>query len=254
MRPDGECFLDTCSTCATVRRGIGWLDADHGDLMACSILLQPEDEAAPAGITDRRCQLSIFDEIGYPQRFIGNEIVGCHKRVRRLSGEIFALPDDVEIAFCYLLSGLFAVLRVLLRPRKATMQAFEAFLRLPQVARIGNRPSLALGQERFQTEIDAGLLAGWLVLDASICLHKKLSIVAIGAANKAYPLDLFGGEGFDVAGANQPQSPDPAAIGERDVPAVRLKPPASLFVLDAAAIMLKLWVAFLPWLVSTALS
>jgi hypothetical protein len=76
--------------------------------MEYSIILQPEEEAAPAGITDGLCQFPILHEIGYSQLFVGNEIVRSHKRVRRFPGEIFTLPDDFEIALRELFASLFA--------------------------------------------------------------------------------------------------------------------------------------------------
>ncbi len=73
--PDAERLLDSCATRAAIGAGIGWLDTDHWDLVERSIIGEPENEAAPGGITDRLCQMPIFDEVGYPQFFIGKEIV-----------------------------------------------------------------------------------------------------------------------------------------------------------------------------------
>jgi len=109
MCPDGECFLDTCATRATVLCRIGWLDADHRDGMDCPIVGEPQDKAAPGGIADRLCQFPIFDEIGYAQCLESNQIVRGDKRVRRFSGEILALPTDFEIAFGELFAGLLAI-------------------------------------------------------------------------------------------------------------------------------------------------
>jgi hypothetical protein len=100
------------------------------------------------------------------------------------------------------------------------MQPFEFLLGLSQVARVGNRIALAVSQEFLESQINASLFASWDVLHAPICLDHDLNEVSICAANETHPFDLITREGFDVAGANEPEPPDVAAIGEADMSTV----------------------------------
>ncbi|GHO90283.1 hypothetical protein KSF_003310 [Reticulibacter mediterranei] len=61
---------------------------------------------------------------------------------------------------------------------------------------------------------------------------KAVQLVKICPANEADPFDLLYRKGFDVAGTNEPEPPDVAAIGEADMPAIRFKPPSCLLILD----------------------
>ena len=132
------------------------------------------------------------------------------------------------------------------------MQAFELLLRFPQMARVGNGVALCIRQKCLEAQINAGLLSRWSMLDAPRGIHHELTRIAISTANETNPFDLFGWEGFDLPCAHKPQPPDAAAISEREVSAIWLKLPAGLLVLDAAAIVLKRWIAFFPWLVMAA--
>src|ERR1700722_10164672 len=72
-----------------------------------------------------------------------------------------------------------------------------------------------------------------------------LNIVPIGPTHNAYPFDLRKWEGFNITSAYQTQATNTTAICEVDVSAIRLKFPASRFVLDTAVVLLKARIALL---------
>ncbi len=132
------------------------------------------------------------------------------------------------------------------------MQAFELLFRLSQMTWIGHRVALGIRQKFLEAQINAGLLASRNVLDLALCGHRELREVSIGPAKEAYPFDLLCWEGFNGAPSHQTQAPDAAAIGESDMPSIWFELPTSLFILDTATIVLKLWIAFLAWFVGAA--
>ena len=60
------------------------------------------------------------------------------------------------------------------------MQAFHALFGFPQVARVLNRVAFTIGQERFETHVNAHVLASGGMLNETMGLHGKLTVVAIG--------------------------------------------------------------------------
>src|ERR1700692_3873240 len=122
------------------------------------------------------------------------------------------------------------------------------------MAGVGYGIALAIRQELFQAHINPGVLASRLMHDASLCLYRKLRIVAIGPFDEANALDLLRWKRFDMLPnvTNQPQAPNVAPISESDMFAVRFQLPSRLFVLDRTVISLKTRIALLPWLVCLA--
>src|SRR2546425_574024 len=87
-------------------------------------------------------------------------------------------------------------------------------------------------------------------------LNAQLSIISIGAAHDADPLDLLDWESFDLLSgiANQAEATNATAIGEGDVASIGVQLPSRLLVLDAPVIMLKLGITLLArFLVPTIL-
>src|SRR5260370_21656574 len=78
-------------------------------------------------------------------------------------------------------------------------------------------------------------------------LYPKLAIVAISTVDNTHSLNLFGGEGGNLLLliAYQPQATNATTIREGDVFPIRLDFPASLLVLHAPIVMLKLGIALL---------
>ena len=74
------------------------------------------------------------------------------------------------------------------------MQAFESFLRLAVVARVGHRMTLGVGREARESHIDADLLACRDVCDHAVRLDGELHVVAIGSMDNPHPFDLLGRE------------------------------------------------------------
>jgi hypothetical protein len=72
------------------------------------------------------------------------------------------------------------------------------------------------------------------MLDLTGSFNPELAVVAISAAHEAHPLDLLGGEGFDLLllVPNEPEGADGASVREGEVLAVRFQFPARLFILD----------------------
>ena len=85
------------------------------------------------------------------------------------------------------------------------------------------------------------------MLDLASSLNCELAVVAIGAAHDAHPLDLLGGESFDLLllVPNKPEGADGASVREGDVLAVWFQFPARLFILDGAVVMLEAGIALL---------
>src|SRR5947209_16322233 len=86
-------------------------------------------------------------------------------------------------------------------------------------------------------------------------LYRELAIVAISTVDNPDTFDLFGGEGSNLLLliAYQPQATNATPIREGDVFPIRLDFPASLLVLHAPIVMLKLGIALLARLVVLAI-
>ncbi len=113
MRPGGERFLDALSTARTILTRIVWSDGDDGHLMHDAIGFHPTEEVTPCRIIDALGKLLVLDQVADLQVFVGNQVVRRDQRVRRFAGEIFTLPLHFQRRFRQALSGLFAILALL---------------------------------------------------------------------------------------------------------------------------------------------
>ena len=127
------------------------------------------------------------------------------------------------------------------------MQLLQALFRFPEMTGVGDRVPFAIGQEYGETHIDASNLAGRNMVHTPLCIHGKLTIVAIRTPDEPYPLDLLRGKVFNALPvvADQSQAANATAIGEADMLAIQLYLPAGLLILDRPIIMLKTRIAFL---------
>ncbi len=131
------------------------------------------------------------------------------------------------------------------------MEPFELLLPSAIVTRVGKRIPVRVGVVGQQAQVNADRRVGGNVLDLAGSLNRELAVVAIGAAHDAHPLDLLGGEGFDLLllVPYEPEGADGASVREGDVLAVRFQFPARLFILDGAVVMLEAGIALRALLV-----
>jgi hypothetical protein len=173
-----------------------------------------------------------------------------------LASQEFSLNSnlDLQMCFCQALSGLFSVFPAFFLAGELSLQAFELLLGFAILMRVLDGVTFRVGIVGFESYVDADLLPSWDMRERPISLDTERHRVAIGSSEKANPLDLFEGKGFDVLFLvpDEPKSPDATAIGEGDVFARRRQFPAGLLVLHASVIMLELGIALLAWLVHLA--
>ena len=92
------------------------------------------------------------------------------------------------------------------------------------------------------------------MFDGTLCLDRKLDVVAIGPFDEANALDLLDGKFFDVLSfvANQTQAPNAAAIREGEM-SCHPAPASSPFACTPLpVIVLEAGIALLAWLVGLA--
>src|SRR5579884_459150 len=90
----------------------------------------PGEELPPSSIMNGFSQMTIPNQITDLQVFKGNQIARCDKRVRLLSGKIFALPLHLQMRLSQLLAGLGAILAPFLLAGESTLQLLELLLGL----------------------------------------------------------------------------------------------------------------------------
>src|SRR5260370_41417624 len=148
-------------------------------------------------------------------------------------------------------SRLLAISGFLLFPRETATQPLQFLLSFAVVPGVVYGLALGVGQETLETYIDADLLAGCNMVYIALNFDTELAIEAIGTTDDTNPFDILHRKGLDVLFlvSNQAESANSAAIGEGDIFAIIIQLPSSLLVLNRAVIVLKLRIAFLPWLV-----
>src|SRR5579885_435405 len=104
--------------------------------MHLPIIGEPREKAPPGRITDALREVSVSDEVGYLQVFVGNEIARCHERACRFTGKVFTLPTDFQIRLCQCFPGFLPILRLLLLARKSSVQLLQAFFGFAQMTRV----------------------------------------------------------------------------------------------------------------------
>src|SRR5713226_82223 len=153
-----------------------------------------------------------------------------------------------------MLPGFLPILRLLLFAGKPSMQFLQPLFCFPQVARVGYRVPIAIGEKFLQAHINTGMFASGNMFYASFSLYSELTEIAISTLDEANALDLLLGKRFDALFLvpHKPQAPDTAAIGEGDVLPIGFQLPASLLVVHGTIIVLETGIALLAWLVVLA--
>jgi hypothetical protein len=255
MRPGGERFLDALPTARTVLTRILWWDGNDWHIMHDAVGFHTDEELTPGSIMNALGKLLVLNQVADLKVFVGNQVVRRDKRVRRLTSEIFTLPLHFQRRFRQALSGLLAVLALLLFARYLPMETFEFRLSLAIMAWVRNLISVGVSVEDFQTHIDANHTTRLDMLTLAEGIYTELNRIPIGAMEDANPLDLLHGKGFDVLSgiADQAKSPNPARVSEDDVASIGFQLPSGGFVLHAPVIVLELGIPFLAGLVVAAI-
>ena len=109
-----------------------------------------------------------------------------------------------------------AVLAPLLLTGETPVESLELLLPRAIVARVGKRVPVRVGVVGQQAQVNADRRVGGNMLDLAGSLNRELAVVAIGAAHDAHPLDLLGGESFDLLllVPNEPEGADGASVRE----------------------------------------
>jgi hypothetical protein len=134
------------------------------------------------------------------------------------------------------------------------MQCLQSLFGFTQVARVGDRIPLTIGQKLLQTHIDTDLFESRNVLNFAFCLYSELTEIPISTFDEAHALDLPRGKFLNalVFVADEAQASNLTTISEGDMFAARFQLPARLFVLDRAVIPLEARITLLAWLVGFA--
>jgi hypothetical protein len=85
--------------------------------------------------------------------------------------------------------GFLAVVATLLFTTDAARKKFQALLGLAEKTGVGFFVALGIGVERLETHVQADRLTRRLPFFRAVYAYNELSIVAVGFANKTYPLD-----------------------------------------------------------------
>src|SRR5579885_616795 len=208
MRANRQAFLHALATAAALLRGEASRDGYDWHIGDLPVVAHPTQEQPPTGISNTLCQMMILDQTSNVQVFKGNQVVSPDQRTRLLAGEVFTLPLHLELLFCHSFHGLLAIRAAFALFRDAPLQALQPFLSFPKIARVGNGVAVRVGIERLQANVNPYGVVGGLMLNLSVCLDRKLDIIAISPLDEPDPLDLLGGEGLDAARANQANRSD----------------------------------------------
>src|SRR5258708_25793692 len=147
-------------------------------------------------------------------------------------------------------SCLLSIGRFLLFLGETATQPLELLFSFTVVPGVVYCIPLGVRQEAFESYVYADFLSRWYMLDLALGLDTELAVVAISSSNDTDSFDQFSREGFNMLFlvADQAKTTNPTSISEDDMFPVGLKFPTSRLVFDASIIVLKLWIAFLPWL------
>ena len=97
MGPDGETLLDPLPTATAVLAGIGGRHRNHSTASICCFAFEDGPKLRPARIADAFGEVRILDQVGHPQVFQIDGVVGSHQGERRLVVKVPPLPLDLLV-------------------------------------------------------------------------------------------------------------------------------------------------------------
>ncbi len=198
MRPHAQRFLHHGATVGALLTGVVRWYCNDRDVMQEAVVSKPVQEDAPANVMNAFCQFAVVYHVADLKVLIGNQVVRRDQRVCLFTGKIFTLPLNLQMLLGKSFSCFLAIGRLHLFARMSSLESFESLFSFAVVSWVRYRVALGVGQEGFESHIDANFSSRWNVFDFALSLDAKLDIVPIGASDNVNPLDVFDGEGFNV--------------------------------------------------------
>ncbi len=190
MRTNTEGLLNKFPTVATCLCGEARVHSD--DLMSSTLSLHFKnvEKRAPTGVHDAFCEMMVLGHVIDLKVFHGNMVIALCVLPGDLILEVPALSLDLEIGLRRALSSFASAMTAFLTTSNRPLLASQGFLRGTIKTRVLHGISRAIGQERFQTHVNADIrmfTSGWFVFDAWLHLAYDQGIpMSIGSQDQMH--------------------------------------------------------------------
>lgn len=172
MGPNRERLLDYFSTSVAFLRSEARVDSDDLMTSSCSLIFKDVEKRAPTGVEDGLCQVMILHHIGNLKVFDRDLVILFRIVFGYVEMMVTALPMNLEMGPGHVARSFTAPLAAFLAAAKHALLASECLLVLAIVPGVLNGPSLAIGEEAFESHVKADsrmLTYRWVML--RLCLY-----------------------------------------------------------------------------------
>ncbi len=173
MSTNTQGLLNQCPAVAACLCREAGVHSDHVMSGTFSLGFKDCKELTPCGIQDGLRHMVVLDHGGDSKVFDGNMVIVLGVLLCDLEMVISPLTVDLEMGLRGTLSSLALAVRAFLTTAHATLLAPQGTLRGAIEARVRNGVALTIGQERFQSDINANVsmsTRGWSMCSLRLCL------------------------------------------------------------------------------------
>ncbi len=190
MRTNTEGLLNKFPTVATCLCGEARVHSDHLMSSVSSFGFKNVEKRAPTGVHDAFCEMMVLGHVIDLKVFHGNMVIALCVLPGDLILEVPALSLDLEMGLRRALSSFASAMTAFLTTSNRPLLASQGFLRGTIKTRVLHGISRAIGQERFQTHVNADIrmfTSGWFVFDAWLHLAYDQGIpMSIGSQDQMH--------------------------------------------------------------------
>src|SRR5712691_1291747 len=153
-------LLDHLTTAKALLRGVAGVHSNHLMSGACSLGSENVEERTPGGVHDAFSEIMILNHRVDGEFLDGDELIVLSVGFGRLEVEVTALPLDLQVGLRGALRGLTTALRAFLATGDGALLTSECGLTLAVVAGVLNGVAKGVGQEDFQSYVNADIRMG----------------------------------------------------------------------------------------------
>ena len=132
----------------------------------------------------------VFYHVPHLKVFVDYKIARFYYVQRRLNGEVFTLPANLQMFLSQLGDRFLAIVGAFLFPRSPLLQPFQSFFTFAEMSRIRYGFATAVGIEMVQSHVYPNRFTSGNGFFCPFYIYAKLGVITVGSTNHSDSFDL----------------------------------------------------------------